>query len=120
MAVVPLPLFAVGVPETALWPTCNVLLALSVGLLAAWSFSFSRVNREINRRLNVSMPAASFALSIGLLVAIAALQILVLFQTGPESAYHGFAAGLGLLLVRTGFVFIRLLVAWTPKGDEDA
>lgn len=120
MAVLPLPLHALGIPERALWPTCNVLLALSAVLLAAWSFSFGKVNREINRRLNVSLPVASFALSIGLLIAVAALQILVLFQPGPDGAYRGFAAGLGLLLVRTGFVFIRLLVAWTPKGEGEA
>ncbi len=120
MAVLPLPLLALGVPERALWPVCNVLLALSACLLAAWSLSFSGVNREINRRLKVPMPTASFATSIGLLFVIIALQILPFFQTGRQSAYQGFAAGLGLLVVRTAFVFIRLLVAWTPKGRKDA
>jgi len=120
MAILPLPLFALGIPERALWPICNALLAFSAVLLAAWSLSFSRVNREINRRLNVSMPTASFATSIGLLFAIAALQILAFFQTGHDSAYQVFAAGLGLLVIRTAFVFIRLLVAWTPKGHEEA
>jgi hypothetical protein len=120
MAVLPLPLFALGLPERVLWPMCNVLLALSAALLAAWSLSFSRINREINRRLSVPMPTASFAVSLGLLIAIAALQILAFFQTGQDSAYQVFAAGLGLLVVRTAFVFIRLLVAWTPQGHEDA
>jgi len=66
------------------------------------------------------MPTASFSISIGLLFVVVALQILPFFQTGRHSAYQGFAAGLGLLVVRTAFVFIRLLVAWTPKGRKDA
>ena len=120
LAVVPLPLVSVGIPARALWPVCNVLLALSACLLAAFSLSFSKVNRNINRRLKVPLPTASFATSIGLLLVIAALQVLAFFQTGRDSAYQAFAAGLGLLVVRTAFVFIRLLVAWTPKGRKDA
>jgi len=120
LAVIPLPLFAVNLPDYVVWPTCNVLLALGVILLARWSFRFVTINREINRRFSVTLPLASFAFSIGLLAAIAALQIFAVAQMEAESAYRGFAAGLGLLLVRTGFVFIRVLVVWAPKGDGDA